>query len=175
MVLGVARARPWRGRAAGERASRAPVAGAECTFARDTTSREQLEEALLGFAHEIAFDLRQRRCWARTVSIKVRRHDFHTVTRSHTLREPTCLAADLYRVGAALLRKLDPRWAVRLIGLAAENLMSSEGRQRLLFGEQDKQTLLERGLDQIRTRFGGDAIQPARLLRQDGEQPADLQ
>jgi DNA polymerase-4 len=138
--------------------------GAECTFPRDVTSRDQLEQTLLGFAHEIAFHLRERRLWARTVAIKVRRGDFRTKTRARTLAEPTCLAMDLFRVASDLLCALDPRFPVRLIGLSAQNLVGADEHQGLLFREGGKQERIERGLDRIKKRFGGEAIGPARLL-----------
>ncbi len=58
----------------------------------------------------------------RTVTIKVRQHDFTTNTRSTTLAGPTDRAAVVSRVARELLREVDTSAGVRLLGVGVSGL-----------------------------------------------------
>jgi len=73
-------------------------------------------------ARDAAAWLTRRALYARTVTIKVRYHDFTTVTRSHT-EEATRDEANIVRRTVALLDRTDAgRQAVRLLGVSVHNL-----------------------------------------------------
>jgi DNA polymerase IV len=77
-------------------------------------------------AHAISW-LARRRLLARTVTIKVRYHDFTTVTRSHTAA-PTRDEADLTTRAVRLLDKTDAgRIAIRLLGVSVHNFCDESG------------------------------------------------
>ena len=61
----------------------------EDTFEHDLVDRAALGAILLAQARQVARRLGEARLFARTVSIKVRRHDFTTLTRSRTLLSAT--------------------------------------------------------------------------------------
>ena len=73
-------------------------------------------------ARDAAAWLRKRALYARTVTVKVRYHDFVTITRSHT-EEATRDEENIVRRAIALLERTDAgRVPVRLLGVSVHNL-----------------------------------------------------
>jgi len=100
----------------------------ETTLSRDTTDLEYLDGLLVRFVGLVAAQLREEALVARTVVLKLRHGDFHTVTRRHTLETATDLDAELLGpvralLGPAFEEARRRRKGVRLIGMAATNLM----------------------------------------------------
>ncbi len=148
--------------------------GAETTFEHDTDDTATLEAHLLRLADRCAGQLRSRGFVARTVSIKVRRADFTTTTRSRTLAVPTDVGREIFLAARDLLAATDlGGQAVRLVGVRAEGLAAAESRQLTLEEAADDDDLpvrrAEQAVDEVRHRFGRDALGPAALLRVERE------
>jgi DNA polymerase-4 len=138
----------------------------ERTFAHDVSDRRFLERALLRMSDDVAARLRQRGMVAQTVRIKLRYSDFATVTRQTTLPQATDQEQVIYRVALELL---EDNWRtgqpLRLLGVAAANLLADAGYQLELFDQRDqRQIRLHDTLDAIRDRYGTDAITRASSL-----------
>ena len=135
--------------------------GQEQTFAEDVGEIDELRRVLLAQTEQVARRLRRHGLAARTVTLKIRYGDFTTLTRSATMDEPTAVTDALWRSAEGLLAawaKKDFR-PLRLLGMTASNITRG-GRQLALFGtpETEKQSKLDRVLDNIADRFGDDAI-----------------
>jgi DNA polymerase-4 len=96
--------------------------GSENTFAHDLTDIHDIRDEIAAMARDAAAWLDKRALFARTVTIKVRYHDFTTITRSHT--EPaTRDDENIVRRAIALLDKTDAgERPVRLLGVSVHNL-----------------------------------------------------
>lgn len=94
----------------------------EDTFETDLVSREELGVILRRDARQVADRLGAAGLFARTVSIKVRRHDFSTLTRSRTLLSATDRADVIGSVAGGLLDALDVTNGVRLLGVGVAGL-----------------------------------------------------
>ncbi|HYA53629.1 MAG TPA: DNA polymerase IV [Streptosporangiaceae bacterium] len=141
----------------------------ETTLARDSTDREQLEGLLALFAARVGAELRAEGLTARTITLKLRQADFQTVTRSVTLTTPTDLDAELLEPAirsfrAAFTEAARRRQGVRLIGVAAGNLRRGEPPDLFESEPRSRLRALTRAVDQVRAKFGFDAVTPARLL-----------
>jgi DNA polymerase-4 len=141
----------------------------ETTFGRDLRDPAELETVLLLFATRVAAQLRHEQLVARTVVLKLRHDDFKTVTRSATLETATDLDRDLFDTARTLMagafgevRRRDR--GVRLIGLAATNLARAAEPDLFEPPEREKLRRLSAALDEVRERYGADAMQPGRLL-----------
>ena len=153
--------------------------GHEETFPTDVSDRGELEREVIRLADKVANRLRRAGCSARTVQLKLRYPDFRTITRSRTLPDPTDLAADLARVANGLLANVDVDGGVRLLGVAAQQLEHADAVQDQLplgaVADADRpataspasgrRAALERSVDLVRSRYGDDAVVPARLVR----------
>ena len=135
----------------------------EQTYEEDLAGAERLERELLVLSDRLARRLRRAGSAARTVSLKVRFADFSTITRTHSAAEPTDSARDLFVAARALLDRAGAAGRpVRLLGLGATRLTpESDPRQLGLAGPD--WSAVSATVDEIRQRFGEDAVGPARL------------
>src|SRR5271169_29019 len=131
---------------------------AESTFATDLTTLDELREAIA----PIAEHAHQRLCrdgrGARTVTVKLKKSDMSTLTRSATLPYSTTDAAALAAMARRLL--LDPRQVgpIRLLGVGFSGL--SDVRQDSLFPDWELTMLdTDQGADPRHTER--DAVAPA--------------
>jgi DNA polymerase-4 len=94
----------------------------ERTFDRDVRDPLELRDWLSQMAAQLCAGLAARGRRGRTIGIKVRLDDFSTVTRAHTLSEPTSDAEQVTRVALALLDEYAPPRPVRLLGVRVAGL-----------------------------------------------------
>jgi DNA polymerase-4 len=137
--------------------------GHEVTFHTDISDIEQLRVELLRLSDKVAVRLRERGWVTRTVGLKLRWSDFTTLSRSHTLPEPTSVGRRLHEEAVALLDALQPLRPVRLIGIRAEQLTPS-GDGALLWDPDEDWREAENSVDAVRKKFGTSALAPASLL-----------
>jgi DNA polymerase-4 len=114
---------------------------AESTFAADLTTVEQLRAAAGPPAAHAHRRLARDGRGARTVTVKLKKSDMSTLTRSATLPYATADAATLTAMARRLL--LDPRdiGPIRLVGVGFSGL--SDVRQESLFPELEHEQQLE--------------------------------
>lgn len=138
----------------------------ESTFPVDTAESEELERTLSYLSQLVAGRLREHRVFARTIGLKLRDHRFKTITRDTTLDEPTHLDSVIFEhVWRMFNAAWDGQERIRLVGVRASKLDSSTF-QRGLFesAKREKLDRVLRAADQVRGRYGFDAVQLARSL-----------
>ncbi|MBG0790659.1 MAG: DNA polymerase IV [Desulfovibrionaceae bacterium] len=140
---------------------------AENTFQEDTTDRELLRQWLLAQAERVGEDLRRHGYKGRTVTLKVKFADFRQITRSRSLDARTDNTAIIYETARDLLKQVELKRAVRLIGVGVSNF-SARSRQVNLFEEApaglEATSELDRAVDAVRKKFGGKAVTRMELL-----------
>ena len=144
----------------------------ERTFAADLMKDHGIEKELLRLAGTVGGALRKQGFRGRTITVKIRDQDFRTRTASHTLMDPVESDTILYSVARNLLRELrrKRRTGVRLLGVGVSSLVEGDTTSQLgLFKEEgplepEKFRTLSRITDDLRGRFGEDAILPGRML-----------
>jgi DNA polymerase-4 len=94
----------------------------ETTFQEDVADPVAIVHTLRSLSAQVAEDLRRRGYVGRTVGIKLRFADFHTVTRDRTLPEPTASAEVIAEAAAACLRRIAIDRKVRLLGVRVTEL-----------------------------------------------------
>lgn len=105
----------------------------EGTYDSDLTDRRLMEGLLTRQARDVGARMRKGGHSGRTVTIKVRLHDFTTLSRSSTLSSPTDDGGTIARVARSLLADLDTTGGVRLLGVGVSGL--ADWVQEDLFGE----------------------------------------
>ena len=108
---------------------------AEETFATDLTDRRELAERARRMVDRVAVRLARSGVSGRTVTVKLRRYDFTTITRSRTLPQPTASPREIAQAATALLEAVDVADGVRLLGVGVSGL--SEYSQQDLLAELD--------------------------------------
>ncbi|WP_110238625.1 DNA polymerase IV [Nocardioides gilvus] len=108
----------------------------EDTYAEDLVDRSLLEGLLSRQATTVASRLTKAHQSGRTVTIKVRLHDFTTMSRSSTLPAPTDSAPLIARTARSLLAEVDTSGGVRLLGVGISGL--ADWVQEGLFGDTEE-------------------------------------
>jgi DNA polymerase IV len=145
----------------------------ETTFARDVTDPEILRAWLLELSEQVGCRLRRHALKGRTVQLKVRYADFHTVTRAHTLPQFTDVTHEIWQTAVGLFATKLParRLQVRLLGVGLSGLDRPAAVQLSLFPDpqHEQQSRLDEVSDRIREKFGGGALQRALGMLHDVE------
>jgi DNA polymerase IV len=108
---------------------------AEDTFETDLCDPVLLAAIVDRHARSVCSRLRKANLSGRTVTLKVRMHDFATLTRSATLAGPTDRPASVSRTARALLAEVDTAAGVRLLGVGVSGL--ADWIQDDLFDDDD--------------------------------------
>jgi DNA polymerase-4 len=131
------------------------------TFGHDTNDREVLESTLSHLCQKAAKRLREAGLHARTITVTLRYADFTTITRGHTLGEPSDLDTIFLRTVRDLFsRTWDDAAKLRLVGVELSSFTSGSGQMELLDpGRREKLERLVRATDSLRDRFGFSKVQ----------------
>jgi DNA polymerase IV len=105
----------------------------EDTFELDIADVARLLAVVDDMARRVVERLRGTRLSGRTISVKVRLHDFTTLTRSATLPAPTDDVRVVVRIARQLLSEVDVSGGLRLVGVGVSGL--ADWTQDDLFGE----------------------------------------
>jgi DNA polymerase-4 len=141
--------------------------GAEETFGHDTRDVRQLRATLVGQADRVGAELRAARLRGRTVTLKLRFADFRTLTRRETVDPPTADGSEIFRRVWTAFSKVPRPQAVRLIGVSVSGLAPAGGPEQLplLGADPARAERVARVTDEVRARFGADALVRASLIR----------
>lgn len=147
----------------------------EETFPRDLHRDEDLETELLRLAVRLAADIRAEGLRARTITVKLRDADFRTRQAGRTIPDAVESDRAIYTTARELLASLRARrrTGARLIGIIASQLVPAgrDGTAQLAMFEEtaaaietDRDRRLSRAADDVRQRFGRNAVRPGKLL-----------
>ncbi|QQE76030.1 DNA polymerase IV [Brevibacillus composti] len=135
--------------------------GHHMTLPRDYHTEADIKVVLLELCEEVCRRARSKEMMGHVVSVGCRGADFDIPTgfgRQLKLPEPTHDAMTLYE---AVCRLFDRHWEgtpVRSVGVNLEQLVPDNMVQLNLFTDTHKQRSLARAVDDIRSRYGPDAI-----------------
>lgn len=129
----------------------------ERTFSEDTLDLNMIKSLIMSMTEELAFELRNGQKLCSCVTVKIRYADFNTYTRQR--RVPYNANDNLLRDTAKELfdQLYERRQLIRLVGVKFSGLVHGN-YQISLFDDTEKEINLLREMDQIRSRFGKDAV-----------------
>jgi DNA polymerase-4 len=139
----------------------------EHTFDEDTGDAERLQSTLMRLSEMVGRRLREGGYFARTLQLKLRYQDFTTITRAHSLDEPTQMDNQIFEQARRLFfDNWKPGAPVRLLGVQASNFESGSAQLDLL--EPAQQQRWQKALaaaDRLRDKFGESTIGLARGMK----------
>lgn len=148
---------------------------AENTLEKDSLDRNLLERQLLIQAERIGRELRTIGKRGLTVTLKIKFHDFSSITRSRTLRKPTDITTEIFDSARKLLAAEKLSQPVRLIGIGVSNFRHVQAELPLMPDAKRKRSQkLDQTMDRIRDKFGNKSIQRAEATIQDTDAIEDL-
>lgn len=138
----------------------------EHTYDEDTAERGRLIATIAHLSEMVGRRLRDHGFFTRTVQIKLRDADFHTITRARTLAHASQLDTEIFAEARALFEKNWKGAPVRLIGVQASNLEQTEGQSSLLEqSNRDRWRSAMAAADRLRDKFGDDTVSLAAGLQ----------
>ena len=140
----------------------------ETTFNEDTADRDILDGHLWRLSEQVSDRAKAKDMSGRTVTLKLKRGDFTTITRRHSLTGTTQTADRIYREARRLFDAVTEKGPFRLIGVGISDLAPGQDADQsgdLLDPDAAKRGAAERAADSIRAKFGKDAIIKGRALR----------
>ena len=103
--------------------------GREETFSRDIMEKNEILGILEGIAEDLEETLRHYETGGRTVTLKVKYHDFQSITRSQSLPKAVQSRSDLMENARSLMEKTEiGDRPIRLIGLSLSSLTGDSFR-----------------------------------------------
>lgn len=140
----------------------------ESTFEKDTTDIIRLRSIMIGMAEKLAYQLRKEQKITACVSVKIRYSDFQTHSKQRRIPY-TSLDHTLIETVLDLFNTLyERRVLLRLVGVRFSHLVGGTYQMRL-FEESEKLIRLYQTMDNMRNRFGKDAITRAVTMKKEVE------
>ncbi|MES2622747.1 MAG: DNA polymerase IV [Bacteroidota bacterium] len=129
----------------------------ERTFDTDTNDAEWLKKVIIALTEKLAFELREDKKLASCVAVKIRYNNFETHTKQ--LAIPTTSNSKVLMQKAIHLFNdfFDVNRKVRLIGVRFSDL--EEGNYQInLFDDREKDILLYKAIDEMKTKHGKEKL-----------------
>ena len=142
--------------------------GSQCALGRRSgRTPEEVDAILLSLVDRVTRRMRRAGRIGRTVVLRLRFDDFTRATRSHTLARPTAHTPTIVAAARGLLATAWPlirRRGLTLVGVSVANLDSGDAVQLLLPFDRHAGWTLDAAVDEVRDRFGSDALKRAVLV-----------
>jgi DNA polymerase-4 len=144
--------------------------GSQRALGRSPKSADAVDAVLVGLVDRVTRRMRAAGRVGRTVVLRLRFDDFTRATRSYTLPHSTAHTQTVLDTARALLATAMPmieRQGLTLVGIAIANLDDDGAVQLMLPLDRYSGSALDTALDEVRARFGSNAITRAVLLGRD--------
>ena len=144
--------------------------GNSCTTIHDVTDRQEAYWHLLSLAETVSQRIRADEVRVSCVDISIRDSELRFYGHQKQLRSPTDLTLEIYDAACRCFDELWTGYPIRHLGIHTSKVSHAVGRQVDLFDRYDygKLRQAECAVDEIRTRYGNDAIKRARFVSAPG-------
>ncbi len=132
----------------------------EHTFSQDTADPEEIKNTLAHLVQKTAHRLREHHMFCKTITLKLRDLDFHTITRAVSLREPSQLDREILEKVLCLHREnWNGKVKIRLFGVSLSALSYGNSQEHLFRKEErQKMSRLYAAADKVREKFGFQSV-----------------
>ncbi len=143
--------------------------GNSTTLPKDVTTEEDAKKVLLFLAETVGGRVRKEGVKAKMVSVEIKYSTFQSVSHQKQLLKATNTDKAIYKTACELFHELWSGAPIRLLGIRTSKLVGeTEPEQMSIFDlqntieqekqENEKHQKLNKALDQIRKKYGEDAI-----------------
>ena len=132
--------------------------GRETTFDMDLTDMDSCREEVLDLCGQVGWRLRREHLAGHTVTLKVKFADFRIITRSSTGDRLVAWDEDIFLLAEQMLRKINVKPGVRLLGVSVSSLFRPEDEPVLGFEENERMQKRNQAIDALKSRFGENII-----------------
>lgn len=158
--------------------------GNSTTLSQDVLTAKEAKQVLLELAEQVSSRLRKAHQIATTVTVEIKYSTFRSCSRQTQLYTPSAQSNTLYECACRLFDQLWNGSPIRLLGIRTSKLLAEDAPVQLSlfsFGlsteekssqdpapiqpDPEKQKRLDAAMDQIRRRFGSDAVMRGTFLK----------
>lgn len=154
--------------------------GNSTTLREDVTDEAQARKILLSLSESVSGRLRQSHQLAQTITVEIKYADFTRASHQTQLLSPSNTTRAIHDTSCTLFSQLWDGRPVRLLGIRSSRLLPDDAPVQLnlfdlapqsakkegLFGPSlDKLKKLDAAMDQIRSRYGHDAVVRGTFLK----------
>ncbi len=145
----------------------------EETYDHDLESDGDIERNMLRLCDRLASRLHRAGYVGRVVTVKVRFASFETFTRSETVVDDVGSTPAIWDEARRLLQRVERAGrGVRLLGVGVSGLAAADAPQQLSLDDRPKDKAAE-VVEEVRDRYGDNAVFRASFLGQDGQKRRD--
>ncbi len=140
----------------------------ETTLPADTSDREVLDGHIWRLSEKLSDRAKAKQKAGRTVTLKLKRSNHRLLTRQVKLAAPTQMADRIYSQASQLFEKVGDQGPFRLVGVGLGDIAQAgpvEEELEFLDSRNSNRLRSEIATDEIRRKFGKDAIRKGRALR----------
>ena len=143
--------------------------GNSITLPYDYNDIEKIEEVLLALVEQVSYRLRNQEMFANVVNVQIKTNEFKVFSHQRKLDFATDSTKIIGKEAKKLLTEIYNNTPVRLIGVSVSGLVEKEERQISLFEnvENEKQKKIDSVLDNIKEKYGYEAITRAGKMQVD--------
>lgn len=141
--------------------------GNSTTLSSDVTETAAARKVLLSLAESVSGRLRKAGQCAGMVNVEIKYNDFSTISHQMQLLTPSQNANTLYKYACRLFDEAWNGQPIRLLGIRTSKLSDADAIQMNLFDtvEDKKLQKLDKALDDIRKKYGADAVVRGSFLK----------
>lgn len=148
--------------------------GNSTTLAADAKTAAEAKKVLLALSEQVSSRLRRSHQIAQTVTVEIKYSTFHSCSRQTQLSTANASSKILYEYACRLFDELWNGTPIRLLGIRTSRLLPEDTPIQLsLFddtfalhrADSDRQKKLDQAVDEIRRRFGENALVRGSLLQ----------
>lgn len=162
--------------------------GNSTTLSEDVETEEEARKVLLMLSESVGGRLRKAGKKAGSITVEIRYATFQNVSHQMQISPPTQSDSILYQKACVLFHELWNGMPIRLLGIRTAKLEEESAPQQMnLFDyletiqetqkqpkrKDEKHQKLDQALDQIRKKFGDDAVMRAAFLKKEEKDPKE--
>lgn len=139
--------------------------GNSTTLAQDVSNADDAKKVLLALAEQVSSRLRKSNQLAQSVTVEIKYSTFQRTSHQKVLLFPTNSTQPIYELSCRLFDELWNHTPIRLLGIRTGKLLDEDAPvQMTLFdsgyleSKSEKQQKLDAALDQIKSRYGENAV-----------------
>lgn len=151
----------------------AKVISSETTFENDLRDFTSLERILWDLSEKVSRRLKNGAVAGSTVTLKLKTADFRQRTRSQSIVTPTQLANRIFAIARDMLARETDGTDFRLIGVGVSALQPANGSDEADMLNR-RSAHAERAMDEVRKRFGANAVVRGIAYREKPASPSSL-
>lgn len=145
--------------------------GNSTTISFDVTDAKAAKNVLLALAESVGARLRRDEVKIQSVSVTIKDNQLKRMTHQKVLSQATDVTNEIYGAACELFEELWDGRPIRLLGIQTGKIREEEERQLSLFDDHshEKWQQMDHAVDEIRQKFGKNAIQRASFLTNSSE------